>query len=123
VLNAISALCSNLVLFLRNLHSDYLALLEQVHSNTEILGRLSQQSQPTPYMFYGQPSQFNAPPSNVSFNAVHPGVSFNADPSSVGMNVGTPTAVTAHSGMCMFLILLSIIKRVIIDYQLSKEFI
>jgi hypothetical protein len=54
-------------------------------------------------MFYGQPSPFNAVPSNVPFNAVHPGVSFNAAPSSVGMNVGIPTAVTAHSGMCIFL--------------------
>jgi hypothetical protein len=55
-------------------------------------------------MFYGQPSQFNAPPSNVLFNAVHQGISFNVAPSSVGMNVGTPTAVMTHTGMCMFFI-------------------
>ena len=104
MLNVIFALCSDLVLFLQNLHGDYLELLEQVLSNTETLGHLSQQSQPTPYMFYGQPSPFNAVPSNVPFNAVHLGVSFNAAPASVGMNVGIPTAVTAHSGMFMFFI-------------------
>jgi hypothetical protein len=56
-------------------------------------------------MFYGQPSQFNAPPSNVSFNSVNPGVSFNAAPSSIDVNVGTPVTVTAYSGMCIFFIL------------------
>jgi hypothetical protein len=81
---------------------DYFALSEQVCSISETLGRLSQQPQPAPYMIYGQPSQFNATPSNVSFNAVHPGISFNAAPSSVGMNVGTPAAVLAPSGMCCF---------------------
>jgi hypothetical protein len=80
--------------------------LEQVCSNSKTLGRLSQQPQPAPYMFYGQLSQFNTPPSNVSFNAVHPGISFNVAPSSVGMNVGTPTAVMAPSGTCMFFILI-----------------
>jgi hypothetical protein len=53
-------------------------------------------------MFYGQSSPFDAAPSNILFHAVHPGVSFNAAPSSVGMNVGFPAAVMAHSGMCMF---------------------
>jgi hypothetical protein len=106
VLNAFFALRANLVLFLQNLHGDYLALLEQVCSNSKTLGCLSQQFQPTPHMFYGQPSQFNAPPSNVLFNAVHPGISFNAAPFSVGMNVGTPAAVTTNSGMCMFFILI-----------------
>jgi hypothetical protein len=55
-------------------------------------------------MFYGQ-SQFNAPPSNVSFNSVNPGVSFDAAPSSIDVNVGTPVTVTAHSGMHIFFIL------------------
>jgi hypothetical protein len=102
VLNVIFALCSDLVLFLWNLHGDYASLLEQVQCNTKTLGCLSQHSQLAPYMFYGQPSPFNAAPSNVLYNAVHPGVSFTAAPSSVGMNVGIPTAVMAHSGTCMF---------------------
>jgi hypothetical protein len=103
-------------LFLRNLRSDYVHLREQnrciteqnrciTEQNrciTETLGRLSQQSQATPYMFYGQPSQFNAPPSNVSFNSVNPGVSFNAAPSSIDVNVSTPVTVTAHGGTCVF---------------------
>jgi hypothetical protein len=101
VLNAIFALHSDLVLFLRNLHGDYTSLLEQVWCNTKTLGFLSQQSQPAPYMFYGQPFPFNAAPSNVLFNAVHPGVSFKAAPSSVAMNAGIPAAVTAHSGTYM----------------------
>ncbi len=119
-LNAVYALRSDLVLFLRNLRTDYVQLREQYRVitetlgrlsqqsqvTTETLGRLSQQSQATPYMFYGQPSQFNAPPSNVSFNSVNPGVSFNAAPSSIDVNVGTPVTVTAHSGTCIFFILL-----------------
>jgi len=56
-------------------------------------------------MFYGQLSQFNAPPSNVSVNSVNPGVSFNAAPSSIDVNVGTPVTVTAHSGTHIFFIL------------------
>jgi hypothetical protein len=102
VLSAIYGLRSDLVLFLRNLCSDYVHLREQIHCITKTLGGLSQQSQATPYMFYGQPSQFNAPPSNVSFNSVNPGVSFNAAPSSIVVNVGTPVTVTAHSGTCIF---------------------
>ena len=90
--------------FLRNLRTDYVHLREQNRVITETLGRLSQQSQVTPYMFYGQPSQFNAAPSNVSFNSVNPGVSFNAAPSSIDVNVGTPVTVTAHSGTCIFFI-------------------
>jgi len=103
-LNAIFALREDLVLFLRNVHGDFFTLSEQVRSISETLSRFSPQPQPKPYMIYGQPSQFNATPSNVSFNAVHPGISFNAAPSSVGMNVGTPAAVPAPSGMCMFFI-------------------
>jgi hypothetical protein len=83
---------------------DLLTLSEQFCSISETLSRFSQQPQPTPYMIYGQPSQFNATPSNLSFNSVHPGISFNAAPSSVGMNVGTPAAVSVPSGMCMFII-------------------
>jgi hypothetical protein len=79
VLNAIFALHSDLIPFLQNLSGDYVSLLEPVCCNTETLGHLSQQSQPA-YMFYGQPSPFNAAPSNISFNAVHPGISFNAAP-------------------------------------------
>ena len=105
-LNAIYGLRSDLVLFLRNMRSDYVHLHEQICCITKTLGRMSQQSQATPYMFYGQPSQFNAPPSNVSFNSVNPGVSFNAAPSSIDVNVGTPVTVTAHSGTCIFFILL-----------------
>ena len=119
-LTAVYALRSDLVSFLRNLCTDYVQLREQYRVitetlgrlsqqsqvTTETLGRLSQQSQATPYMFYGQPSQFNAPPSNVSFNSVNPGVSFNAAPSSIDVNVGTPVTVTAHSGTCIFFILL-----------------
>jgi len=112
-LTAIYELCSDLVSFLRNMRTDYVHLREQIRCITEqnrciteTLGRLSQQSQATPYMFYGQPSQFNAPPSNVSFNSVNPGVSFNAAPSSIDVNVGTPVTVTAHSGTCIFFILL-----------------
>jgi hypothetical protein len=101
-LNAIFALREDLVLFLRNVHGDFFTLSEQVRSISETLSRFSPQPQPKPYMIYGQPSQFNANPSNVSFSAVHPGISFNAVPSSVGMNVGTPAAVSAPSGMCMF---------------------
>jgi len=100
-LTAIYELRSDLVSFLRNLRSDYVNLREQNRCIIETLGRLSQQSQATPYMFYGQPSQFNAPPSNVSFNSVNPGVSFNAAPSSIDVNVGTPVTVTAHSGTCI----------------------
>ncbi len=88
------------------MHGDYFTLLKQVRSISKTLSRFSQQPQPTPYMIYGQPSQFNATPSNASFNAVHPGISFNAAPSSVGMNVGTPAAVPAASGMCMFFVLI-----------------
>ena len=106
-LTAVYALRSDLVSFLRNLRTDYVQLREQYRVITETLGRLSQQSQVTaPYMFYGQPSQFNAPPSNVSFNSVHPGVSFNAAPSTIDVNVGTPVTVTAHSGTCICFILL-----------------
>jgi len=105
-LTAIYGLRSDLVLFLRNMRSDYVHLREQIRCITETLGRMLQQSQATPYMFYGQPSQFNAPPSNVSFNSVNPGVSFNAAPSSIDVNVGTPVTVTAHSGTCIFFILL-----------------
>ncbi len=94
-LNAVYALRSDLVLFLRNLRTDYVHLRDQNQVITETLQRMSQQSQVTPYMFYGQPSQFNAPPSNVSFNSVNPGV-----------NVGTPVTVTAHSGTCICFILL-----------------
>ena len=94
-LTAVYALRSDLVSFLRNLRTDYVQLREQYRVITETLGRLSQQSQVTPYMFYGQPSQFNAAPSNVSFNSVNPGV-----------NVGTPVTVTAHSGTCICFILL-----------------
>jgi hypothetical protein len=88
------------------MRSDYVHLREQIRCITETLGRMLQQSQATPYMFYGQPSQFNAPPSNVSFNSVNPGVSFNAAPSSIDVNVGTPVTVMAHSGTCIFFILL-----------------
>jgi len=119
-LTAIYELRSDLVSFLRNLRTDYVQTREQYRVITETLGRLSQQSQvttetlgrlsqqlqATPYMFYGQPSQLNAPPSNVSFNSVNPGVSFNAAPSSIDVNVGTPVTVTAHSGTCIFFILL-----------------
>jgi hypothetical protein len=105
-LNAVYALRSDLVLFLRNLRTDYVHLRDQIRVITETVQRMSQQSQVTPYMFYGQPSQFNAPPSNVSFNSVNPGVSFNAAPSSIDVNVGTPVTVTAHSGTCIFFILL-----------------
>jgi hypothetical protein len=105
-LNAIYGLRSDLVLFLRNMRSDYVHLREQIRCNTITLGQLSQQSQATPYMFYGQSSQFNAPPSSVSFNSVNPGVSFNAAPSSIDVNVGTPVTVAAHSGTCIFFILL-----------------
>jgi hypothetical protein len=104
-LNAIFALCSNLIPFLWNLSERYVSLLEQVQCNTDTLGCLSKQSQPTPYMFYGQPSPFNAAPSNVLFSAVHPGLSFNVAPSSVGMNAGIPTAVMAHRGTCMFFLI------------------
>jgi hypothetical protein len=89
-LSAIYGLRSDLVLFLRNLPSDYVHLREQIRCITKTLGRLSQQSQATPYMFYGQPSQFNAPTSNVSFNSVNPGVSFNAAPSSIDVNLVLP---------------------------------
>ena len=101
-LNTIYGLRSDLVLFLRNLRSDYVHLREQIRCITKTLGWLSQQSQATPYMFYGQPSQFNVPPSNVSFNSVNPAVSFNAAPSSIDVNVSTPVTVTAHSGTCIF---------------------
>ena len=80
------------------MRGDFFKLSEKVCSISETLSHFSQQRQLTPYMIYGQPSQFNATPSNVSFNAVHPGISFNAAPSSVGMNVGTPAAVPAPSG-------------------------
>jgi hypothetical protein len=56
-------------------------------------------------MFYGQPSPFNAAPSNASFNPVDPGVSFNLAPSSVAMNVGIPEVVSTQGGMCMLLML------------------
>jgi hypothetical protein len=105
-LTAIYGLRSDLVLLLRNMRSDYVHLREQIRCINETLGRMSQQSQATPYMFYGQPSQFNAPPSNVSFNSVNPGVSFSAAPSSIDVNVGTPVTVTAHSSTCIFFILL-----------------
>ena len=118
-LTAIYELRSDLVSFLRNMRSDYVHLREQIRCitetlgrlsqqsqvTTETLGRLSQQSQATPYMFYGQPSQFNPQPSNMSFNSVNPGVSFNAAPSSIDVNVGTPVTVSAHSGTCIFFIL------------------
>jgi hypothetical protein len=62
-LTAIYGLRSDLVSFLRNMHSDYVHLRDQIRCITEqnrciteTLGRLSQQSQATPYMFYGQPS-------------------------------------------------------------------
>ena len=106
-LTAIYVLRSDLVSFLRNMRSDYVHLRDEIRVISETVQRMLQQSQVTaPYMFYGQPSQFNAPPSNVSFNSVNPGVSFNAAPSSIDVNVGTPVTVTAHSGTCIFFILL-----------------
>ena len=106
-LTAIYELRSDLVSFLRNMRSDYVHLRDEIRVISETVQRMSQQSQVTaPYMFYGQPSQFNAPPSNVSFNSVHPGVSFNAAPSTIDVNVGTPVTVTAHSGTCICFILL-----------------
>ena len=101
-LTAIYELRSDLVSFLRNMRSDYVHLRDEIRVISETVQRMSQQSQVTPYMFYGQPSQFTAPPSNVSFNSVNPGVSFNAAPSSIDVNVGTPVTVTAHSGTCIF---------------------
>jgi hypothetical protein len=101
VLNAIFALHSDLVLFLWNLHGDYTSLLEQVWCNTKTLGFLSQQSQPAPYMFYGQP-----PPMYCSMQYIQVFLSRQplpvlAAPSSVAMNAGIPAAVTAHSGTYM----------------------
>ena len=105
-LTAIYELRSDLVSFLRNMRSDYVHLRDEIRVISETVQRMSQQSQVTaPYMFYGQPSQFNAPPSNVSFNSVNPGVSFNAAPSSIDVNVGTPVTVTAHSGTCICILL------------------
>jgi hypothetical protein len=83
----------HLVLFLWNLHGNYASRLEQVLCNTKTLGQLSQQPQPSPYMFYGPPSPFNAAPSHVSFNAVPPGISFNPAPSSVAIKKFLPAVV------------------------------
>ena len=72
-LTAIYELRSDLVSFLRNMRSDYVHLRDEIRVISETVQRMSQQSQVTaPYMFYGQPSQFNAPPSNVSFNSKIP---------------------------------------------------
>ena len=61
-LNAIYGLRSDLVLFLRNMRSDYVHLREQIRCNTETLGRLLQQSQEPPTCFMDSHLNLMHPP-------------------------------------------------------------